>query len=567
MKRIAVVIMVSMAALAAAAYTTLYFYDFNKLKPRVERAALDSTGRKLSIEEMAFKIGLRPGVVLKDVAFENAPWGSRPHMAKAGWLEVKVALIPLLFKEVRIKKLVIADADILIEKNPSGKPNYIFELRKKKNQRISLDTLLVENATIVYRDGVSGKTGRLAVETLSVSPSLGAGLKTSVKGLYGETPFEASAELRYSWESFDLRNLDASFGPLRINGSVAADLKGKRPYVTAKLQSKRLVFPSGEKKVEKERVFPSTPLPRDYLKRFDGEMKFSSSEVTAGKMALKDLSMELSLKDGSLSVKPIKAMVGGGGFEGAIAVKPYGDGVLVSSGFKAKDIKLEKILEKKEGTRVEGSFDAQGSLKGHGKSVAQIMATLDGTLGIVAGKGSIDNKYFAILGADIGTALMRLLYPSAKKETAVDINCMVCRFAISDGIAESEAMVFDTTLMSVVGIGEIDLRRERLNISFKPVPKEALGAGRFGMSFTELSRPFKLGGTLARPSLAIASGATALMVGKALGAMALVGPAGIAAVLVGERGVEGNPCLKALEKTQKEEEKGAVEKLKGLFGR
>jgi hypothetical protein len=65
-------------------------------------------------------------------------------------------------------------------------------------------------------------------------------------------------------------------------------------------------------------------------------------------------------------------------------------------------------------------------------------------------------------------------------------------------------------------------------------------------SLKELSQPFRLGGTLTRPSLAIDPGRTALALGKLTGALAL-GPVGLAAffgdISVGKQ----NPCPLALE--------------------
>lgn len=170
---------------------------------------------------------------------------------------------------------------------------------------------------------------------------------------------------------------------------------------------------------------------------------------------------------------------------------------------------------------------------------------------------------------------------------------MVSRFDIQKGLADSTALVFDTERMSVVGEGEIDLRTEKLDLSIKPVPKEGIGG--FSLNLGELTKPFRLGGTLAKPSLAIDPTQAALTLGKAVGGVALFGPAGIAAALIGKSkgGKAENPCLAAIEaartgvkpstKEKPAEEKkgepkktedvlkeiiaGVGDKLKGLFGK
>lgn len=85
---------------------------------------------------------------------------------------------------------------------------------------------------------------------------------------------------------------------------------------------------------------------------------------------------------------------------------------------------------------------------------------------------------------------------------------------------------------------------------------------RFEISLDELTRPFKLGGTLAHPSLAVDSTQTAIIFGKAIGGVMLFGPVGIAAVLVGSSSGDENSCMAAIEAAKK-----GVRAKKGLVGK
>ena len=60
-----------------------------------------------------------------------------------------------------------------------------------------------------------------------------------------------------------------------------------------------------------------------------------------------------------------------------------------------------------------------------------------------------------------------------------------------------------------------------------------------------MSQPFKLGGTLAAPALAIDAGRTAFVIGKMAGALAL-GPIGIAAFFADVSVGKQDPCAIAL---------------------
>jgi len=59
------------------------------------------------------------------------------------------------------------------------------------------------------------------------------------------------------------------------------------------------------------------------------------------------------------------------------------------------------------------------------------------------------------------------------------------------------------------------------------------------------------GGTLAHPSLGIDPKQTLITIGKGVGGMALLGPAGLLAALVNANPADPNPCLTAVEAAKK----------------
>jgi uncharacterized protein involved in outer membrane biogenesis len=101
--------------------------DVNKYKPQIVEAAKNATGRDLKLNgDIKLGLGFNPSFSVADVSFANASWGSRPEMVKVGRFEVQVALIPLLSQQVDVKKLVLLDADLLIETDRQGRGNWEF---------------------------------------------------------------------------------------------------------------------------------------------------------------------------------------------------------------------------------------------------------------------------------------------------------------------------------------------------------------------------------------------------------------------------------------------------------
>jgi uncharacterized protein involved in outer membrane biogenesis len=194
-----------------AVYVILSTYDFNSLKPQITEAALDATGRKLTLGgDIRLKFGLTPSLAVEEVGFQNAPWGSRPEMATIKRFEVQVALVPLIFGDIEIKRLVLVDPDILIETNKSGESNLEFKTRKmavsekqqapqKKGMKLPalvVNEFRISKGQVTYRDGRSGKTMVLTVESLTANASgLESPVKLNLKGAYDGKPLEAEGTL------------------------------------------------------------------------------------------------------------------------------------------------------------------------------------------------------------------------------------------------------------------------------------------------------------------------------------------------------------------------------------
>ena len=121
----------------------------------------------------------------------------------------------------------------------------------------------------------------------------------------------------------------------------------------------------------------------------------------------------------------------------------------------------------------------------------------------------------------------------------------------------------DTSKVSVIGYGKIDLKTEEIDLSFKPSPKKGIGINglaKFTLSFGELTKTLKLRGTLSNPSLSVDSTGSIITLGKAVGGVALFGPFGLAAVLANGQLGGKNPCLAIIEAAKKEFNKSEAEK-------
>ena len=641
-------------------YIILVSYDFNKLKPRISQAIREATGRELTLAgDVKIGIGLSPSLKVEKVSFQNAPWGSRPEMAKVKRFEIQVALLPLIRGEFDLKRLILIEPDILLETGPEGKWNFDIrtsgkpkaEEKKEEGQKsfpfLIFDEVRIERGILTYKGSQRGKTYTLKLESLNAS-LLGNEKPTgvSLKGFFDGRPFEIRgttgplADLRApekAWpikltakvagatitadgsirevrkgkgldlainangpslgrvaqfggvpnipdlgpfklfakftdqdEKFTITHLNAFLGDSDIVGSVEFNLSGKQPLVRAELSSQKLdlrpfflktdkktpeIQPPGKHTPKREKVFPSEPLSLDRLRAIDAHLTVKVGNLQIPGLALTNFNTDLLLGNGNLSAKELKFFLSGGMINGQFNLRTQGKIADFKLNLKVDQLDIGSLLKALGAKQIlEGKLDAEIELNGRGRSVAEWMAGLNGRSFVVLGQGRLHNKYLDLLGSDLSESLLRLINPVKKGEDTTALNCFVNGFEIKNGLAVCSALVLDSNQMSVIGGGEIDLKDEKLNLSFHPSPKKGIGVsstGKVSFSLGELARPFKLGGTLAHPALGVDPKQTLVAIGKAVGGIALFGPAGLLATLASVRSGNKNPCLTAIEAAKK----------------
>ena len=672
-KKILVIFGVIILGLIAASLIILFSYDYNKFKPYLAQAVKEATGRELKLTgDLKLQLGFTPALVIDNISFQNASWGSRPEMAQVKRFELEVALFPLISRKIQINRFRLIEPDILLEINKDGASNLAFEMRKGakpsqpkekgKEEKIDLPgflvrELLIEKGRLTYRDGRSGKTYALTLEQFSIVMDADKPVEMKGKGAYNKAPFDLLAQfgsleaftgpakewplnlkVEIAETSFSLdgkvRDLLAARGfqfnlevkskdltklspvagspipvrgPLEISGQITdpvpqvyrisnlkmlldksdlqggveINLKGPRPSVSGNLTSRLLDLKSlipqkpaaeakaakGEKPPKKaDKVFPNDPLPVDFLKSLDAEMKVAAEKILVPHLVLEKMQVEARLKDGTLILKPLQAVIGGGSLEGFMTLRSEGNEAALTTAIKIDRFDVGLLLKEFGVTDLfEGKVDMILDFQGKGNSVAALMAGLSGKTQAIMNKGRVDRRYIDLLGAGVSGNLLRLMNPLKQQAKDVQLNCFVNFFDIKNGLAKSTALALDTSYLTVVGEGTVNLKTEELDFAFKPLTKDTLGSkGGAELGLGDLSKPLKLTGTLAKPALDVSTAQTSLAVGKMLGGEL----AGLAGSIAGSKGrAEQDFCLAAIEtakrggkKAPPRKEKGAVER-------
>jgi len=372
--------------------------------------------------------------------------------------------------------------------------------------------------------------------------------------------------------------INATWGENNSKGWLELDLSAQRPHLKAELSSDKLdlrpLFAQDKKKstekaqsikpvpkkdtkskakthpsksgVQNGKVFSAEPLPLEGLQAIDADLKFRDQQVLLPAMALDDVIVDVLLKDGNLEIKPFKFSIGGGKADIQFALRSQEKPAALAANLKIDQLEIGPMLDKLGYQRsVEGNMDADFNLDGSGDSIAALMAGLNGNIGIAMSDGRAASAQLELLEKYLGSGILRMLNPFQEKREFTPINCFVNSIEIKDGLADVK-LLLDTDRTSIFSVGDVNLKTERLNLGIKPTPKKGAGPADVSFSFKELSQPFKLGGTLANPHLAIDPGRTAFVIGKMAGALAL-GPFGIAAFFTDVSVGKQDPCALALE--------------------
>ncbi len=98
--------------------------DLSRYQARLTEQIRKVTGRELAAKvPLAVKLGSQPAMVAEGVTLSNAPWGSRPDLARVRKLTLFIDPVALFLGEIKIGRLLIEGADILVEQNDVGDTN------------------------------------------------------------------------------------------------------------------------------------------------------------------------------------------------------------------------------------------------------------------------------------------------------------------------------------------------------------------------------------------------------------------------------------------------------------
>ena len=168
--------------LIAAVILIPLLVDVNQYKPQIEARVQEATGRSFQIGgEIDLSLFPWVGLVLSDLHLGSPPEFGASELLEVGRFEARVRLMPLLSKQVEIKRVILEAPVIALVKLKDGRTNWSFETpaaapdkktpprRETQGQKeglplasLTAEEIAIRNGRLSYEDQAAGQKHTLA---------------------------------------------------------------------------------------------------------------------------------------------------------------------------------------------------------------------------------------------------------------------------------------------------------------------------------------------------------------------------------------------------------------------
>jgi uncharacterized protein involved in outer membrane biogenesis len=123
-KRLTWLLVAAVPVAAVAGVVWVGTRDLSRFQTRLTEQVRKVTGRELAARvPLSVKLGSEPAMVAEGVTLSNAAWGSRGELARVRKLTLFLDPVSLFLGEIKIGRVLLEGADILVEQNDVGDTN------------------------------------------------------------------------------------------------------------------------------------------------------------------------------------------------------------------------------------------------------------------------------------------------------------------------------------------------------------------------------------------------------------------------------------------------------------
>jgi AsmA protein len=378
----------------------------------------------------------------------------------------------------------------------SGHAGHVLSLRDETNP-FPLKAEVAIGPTKVAVDGsVTGLVGFQKLDTqVRLSGRSMSDLYDIISVALPQTPaYSTQGRLVREGTAIRYENFTGKVGSSDIAGTIRVDTAGKRPLMQGELQSKVIDLSDlgvvvGTEQPRKDGVLPDAPFDPARWDSVDADVRIKAGTIRRPKqLPLENLSARIQMKDRVLTLNPLEFGIAGGKLAGPITLDGSKDTIRAELKMRVQKLQLSQLFPTlKENKTSVGDIGGLVELSGTGNSVARMLASANGNIGVFIDGGEISRFMMELVALDLWDAARVKL----KGDEQVRIRCAIADFGVKNGVANSNAFVFDTSVVLVEGGGTINLKNEQMDLKLNPKPKDS--------SLASLNSPLYVRGTFSEP--------------------------------------------------------------------
>jgi uncharacterized protein involved in outer membrane biogenesis len=337
----------------------------------------------------------------------------------------------------------------------------------------------------------------------------------TLHGAYGATRPRVEGELAF--KSLDLADLGPVVGKDAATAPPPTSLRGRKTAEPAPAAGSR--------------ALPTRVFRRDRWTTVDADVAIKAQTILRPKaLPLEHLTARLQMQKSVLTLDPLDFGAAGGDLVGTIRLDGQHTPIHAHAKLEVRKLQLGKLLPTVAlAQKSVGEINGEIELTGRGDSIAQMLATADGKIGLVVDGG----KASKLLMEEVALHVPEILLQQIAGDQLIEIRCGVADFSVEHGVMRVRALMLDTDVTEIAGTGSVDLATETLNLTLIPSPKR--------MSLFALRGPVSVRGELSHPDLSFDRGRVALQ-GLASLVLAAINPALSLITLADSGSAKENAC-------------------------
>jgi AsmA protein len=440
------------------------------------------------------------------------------------------------------------------EFSASGQTGHVLSVREESNPFPIKAEAQVGETRLALDGSITGLVELKRIDTqVRLSGASMSDLYDIIHVALPQTPsYTTSGRLVREGNVVRYQDFTGKVGQSDIAGTLEVDTGGSRPFMKGSLQSKVLDLGDlgvvvGTEEPSEKGVLPDSPFDPSRWDSVDADVTIKAGTIRRPKqLPLQNLSARIQMKDRVLTLNPFEFGIAGGKLAGPIVLDGSRDTIRADLKMRVQSLKLAQLFPTLEQNKTSvGDIGGLVELAGTGNSVARMLASANGKIGVFMDGGEISRFMMELVALDLWDAA-RVKLTGDKQ---VEIRCAIADFAVKDGMASSNAFVFDTSVVLVEGGGAINLKTEEMDMTLRPKPKDN--------SIASLNSPLYVRGTFGKPQVSPDVGKLAA---KGLGAIVLgvINPLLAVLPLFKEGKAEDSPCQQLIAQATKTKKEAAT---------